>query len=87
MVGATNPQQATPGTIRGDYAVSIGRNIIHGTSKQIFCDQTLLNFQIRNRFQGSDSPESAEKEISLWFKDNEVTNYDRVVEKWIYEQK
>jgi len=65
LVGATNPREATPGTIRGDFAISIGRNIIHG----------------------SDAPDSAQREIALWFKDNEVTNYDRVTDKWIYEQK
>lgn len=33
MVGATNPLKAVPGTIRGDYAVSIGRNLIHASDK------------------------------------------------------
>ncbi|KAJ2613499.1 nucleoside diphosphate kinase Ndk1 [Coemansia sp. RSA 1365] len=45
MLGATDPKAAGPGTIRGDYCLSIGRNICHG----------------------SDSAESAQKEISLWF--------------------
>jgi nucleoside-diphosphate kinase len=31
MIGATNPQASTPGTIRGDYAIEVGRNIIHGS--------------------------------------------------------
>lgn len=43
--GKTNPMEAEPGTIRGDYANSITENIVHA----------------------SDSPESAEREISIWF--------------------
>ncbi|QQK79863.1 nucleoside-diphosphate kinase [Salicibibacter cibi] len=45
MMGATNPKDAAPGSIRGDYAVNVGQNIIHG----------------------SDSTESAEREIGLFF--------------------
>jgi nucleoside-diphosphate kinase len=45
MLGATNPADSAPGTIRGDLCVQVGRNIIHG----------------------SDSVESAKKEIALWF--------------------
>lgn len=45
LMGATNPKDAAPGTIRGDLAIDMGENLIHG----------------------SDSPESAEQEISLWF--------------------
>ena len=49
-IGATNPIKATPGTIRGDYAQTIGRNLVHG----------------------SDSPESAAREIAIWFSDAEL---------------
>jgi nucleoside-diphosphate kinase len=51
MVGATNPAKAVPGTIRGDYAVSIGRNLIHASDapesgerevQNFFSDQELL---------------------------------------------
>jgi len=49
-IGATNPIKATPGTIRGDYGQTIGRNLVHG----------------------SDSPESAAREIALWFKPDEL---------------
>jgi len=45
IIGATNPAASEPGTIRGDFAIEIGRNIIHG----------------------SDAPESAAKEIGLWW--------------------
>ncbi|GAV31106.1 MAG: nucleoside-diphosphate kinase [Anaerosomatales bacterium] len=45
LMGATNPKDAAPGTIRGDFGLSLDANIIHG----------------------SDSPESAEREISIFF--------------------
>ena len=49
-MGATNPADAAPGTIRGDFALSMPDNLVHG----------------------SDSPESAEREIALWFPDGLV---------------
>lgn len=64
MVGATDPQKSMAGTIRGDFAQNIGRNIIHA----------------------SDGKETAKKEISLWFKDDELITYEMDDEKWIYEK-
>ena len=49
-IGATNPANAEPGTIRGDLAMSMPDNLVHG----------------------SDSPESAEREIALWFAADEL---------------
>jgi nucleoside-diphosphate kinase len=49
-IGATNPADADPGTIRGDLAVSMPDNLVHG----------------------SDSPESAEREVALWFSADEL---------------
>ncbi len=46
-IGATNPVNAAPGTIRGDFAMAMPNNLVHG----------------------SDSPETAEREIALWFPD------------------
>ncbi len=63
LVGATNPQEALPGTIRGDFGMDIGRNVIHA----------------------SDSLESAEREISLFFKPEEIIEYRRIDEDWLYE--
>ncbi len=63
LVGATNPQEALPGTIRGDFGMDIGRNVIHA----------------------SDSLESAEREISLFFKPEEIVEYNRIDEDWLYE--
>lgn len=61
MMGATNPKDAAPGTIRGDYAVQVGMNIIHG----------------------SDSPESAVREIGIFFKEEELNTYDKAINKWV----
>eukprot|EP00274_Cyanoptyche_gloeocystis_P003394 CAMPEP_0196664574 /NCGR_PEP_ID=MMETSP1086-20130531/57608_1 /TAXON_ID=77921 /ORGANISM="Cyanoptyche gloeocystis , Strain SAG4.97" /LENGTH=190 /DNA_ID=CAMNT_0042000947 /DNA_START=168 /DNA_END=740 /DNA_ORIENTATION=- len=64
LIGATNPLASAPGTIRGDFAIAVGRNIIHG----------------------SDSVESATREISLWFKPEELVAWSPVAAaKWIYE--
>lgn len=63
MLGETNPKDSAPGTIRGDFCIQVGRNIIHG----------------------SDSVESAKKEINLWFGEKEVIDWTRASEKWIYE--
>ena len=45
IIGATNPLEAVPGSIRGDFALEVGQNMVHG----------------------SDSPDSAEREIGIWF--------------------
>ncbi len=62
-MGATNPVDSPPGSIRGDLAVDLGRNVIHG----------------------SDSPESAEREIGIFFQPEEVLSYSRDVERWVVE--
>jgi nucleoside-diphosphate kinase len=64
ILGATNPLASAPGTIRGDYAIDVGRNVCHG----------------------SDGVESAKKEISLWFKPEEVQSYKAAQFDWIYEK-
>ena len=63
LMGETNPANAAPGTVRGDYAVSIGLNLVHG----------------------SDSPESAQRELALFFKEDEILEYDRATDPWITE--
>jgi len=63
MLGETNPKDSAPGTIRGDYCIDIGRNIIHG----------------------SDSVESANKEISLWFLETDLVAWRPCHVEWIYE--
>lgn len=63
MIGATNPLASPPGTIRFDFGIDVGRNMIHG----------------------SDSVESAEREIALWFQPDEIAEYEPALSQWIYE--
>ncbi len=63
MMGKTNSAEAEPGTIRGDFALTIGRNVIHG----------------------SDSLESAKREIGFFFKPEDLHEYKRIDETWIRE--
>ena len=62
-MGATNAATAAPGTIRGDFAVEIGRNLVHG----------------------SDGPESAAREVSLFFTPDELVSWSRETDRWIRE--
>ncbi|MBW7649576.1 nucleoside-diphosphate kinase [Anoxybacillus sp. ST4] len=62
MMGKTNPQEALPGTIRGDFGLTVGKNIIHG----------------------SDSKESAAREIQLFFKEEELVSYNKLINEWVY---
>ena len=59
--GATRPNEAAPGTIRGDFALETSQNIVHA----------------------SDSPESAERELALWFSAGELLEYPRDVDRWV----
>lgn len=60
-IGSTNPIKAAPGSIRGDFGQTIGRNLVHG----------------------SDSPESAQREISIWFEPGELVARPAVLDDWI----
>lgn len=62
-MGDTNAAKAAPGTIRGDFALDIGRNLIHG----------------------SDAPETAKREIALFFEAGQVLSYARSNDPWIVE--
>jgi nucleoside-diphosphate kinase len=63
LVGATNPRQAAAGTIRGDFSLGTGRNLIHA----------------------SDSKESGEREVKLFFTDDELFMYDKSEYMHLYE--
>lgn len=63
IIGTTNPLNAEPGTIRGDYGISIGRNLIHA----------------------SDAVETAQQEIKLWFREEELLSWEPSLKSWIYE--
>ncbi len=62
-MGATAPGKAASGTIRADFAMDIGFNLVHG----------------------SDGPETAAQELALWFGEDEIVSYQRVIDAWIYE--
>lgn len=61
LMGKTNPREAAPGTIRGDYGLSITQNLVHG----------------------SDSPESAAREIPIFFSEGEIFDYFMADEPWL----
>ena len=62
-IGATNPTESSPGTIRGDFGLEIGRNLIHG----------------------SDSVESATREIAIFFEGQPVIQWEKDTDKWVFE--
>ncbi len=62
MMGKTNPIEAAAGTIRGDFAVVMRKNVIHG----------------------SDGLESASREIGLFFKEEELVEYNKLSNTWVY---
>jgi nucleoside-diphosphate kinase len=59
--GATRPHEAAPGSIRGDFALETGQNLVHA----------------------SDSAETAEAELALWFAPDELFDYDRDIDRWV----
>lgn len=63
LIGATNGQKAAPGTIRGDFGMSGGNNLVHG----------------------SDSPESAARELKLWFGEGGLVEIDKTQNQWVYD--
>ena len=63
IMGNTNPSDAPPGTIRGDFGISLSMNLIHG----------------------SDSTESAKRELNIFFEESELVDYGKNIDKWILE--
>jgi len=59
-IGSTRPNEAAPGTIRGDFALETAQNLVHA----------------------SDGPETAESELSLWFTQGELLEYERDIDRW-----
>jgi nucleoside-diphosphate kinase len=104
MLGATNPADSAPGTIRGDFALETGKSCsLERISHRLHSRRIFLTYMYwkhptepdyyifctskhagRNICHGSDSVESAEREIGLWFKEgiNEWTAHGA---PWIYE--
>lgn len=62
-IGATRPHEAAAGTIRGDLAMEVGRNLVHG----------------------SDSVENGQIEVGNFFNDDELINWERATDSWIFE--
>ena len=60
LMGATNPVQATPGSIRGDWAQRVDKNCVHG----------------------SDSLESAQRELPIFFAEGEIIDYTAAFTQW-----
>ena len=63
-VGSTKPVESAPGTIRHDFALEVGRNLIHA----------------------SDKPETGVRETALWFKNEELVDWTRDVDRWVFEK-
>lgn len=59
--GKTRPHEAAPGSIRGDWAVDTGHNLVHA----------------------SDSVESAQAELELWFEQAQLIDYSRDIDRWV----
>ncbi|HEY7599096.1 MAG TPA: nucleoside-diphosphate kinase, partial [Candidatus Limnocylindrales bacterium] len=59
--GATRPEEAAPGSIRGDLALETGQNLVHA----------------------SDSVETAQAELALWFAEGELFDYPRQIDRWV----
>ncbi|MFT4923503.1 MAG: nucleoside-diphosphate kinase [Haloarculaceae archaeon] len=65
MMGETDPADSAPGTIRGDFGLDLGRNVIHGSDDE--------------------DPGANEREIELFFDDEELVEWERIDETWLYE--
>ena len=64
LLGATNPADAAPGTIRGDFGIEIGRNLVHGSATE----------------------DDAEREVALFFDEDELIDWPRALEQWVMEE-
>jgi nucleoside-diphosphate kinase len=65
IIGDTDPAEAAPGTIRGDYALDLGRNVVHAADHE--------------------DPGANEREVDLYFDEEELVDYERIDETWLYE--
>ncbi len=73
VVGTTEPATSDVGTIRGDYTVDS------------YSHATYENRAVRNLVHQSESPEEAEREIAIWFTDDEIMNYITAQERIMYD--
>lgn len=70
IVGSTEPRQSSPGTIRGDFAMTESYTLANDKERVL-----------RNLIHASDSQENANREISLWFSPEEIHTYSRDLDK------
>jgi nucleoside-diphosphate kinase len=73
LVGTTEPKTSDVGTIRGDYTVDS------------YSHSSYENRSVRNLIHCSESPEEAEREIALWFKEEEIMSYTTAQERIMYD--
>lgn len=73
LVGSTEPATSDVGTIRGDYTVDS------------YSHATLENRGVRNLVHQSESPAEAEREIEIWFQENEIMKYTTAQERIMYD--
>lgn len=73
LVGTTEPKTSDVGTIRGDYTVDS------------YSHSSYENRSVRNLIHCSESPEEAEREIALWFKEDEIMKYTTAQERIMYD--
>ncbi len=73
IVGTTEPSTSDVGTIRGDYTLDS------------YSHATFENRAVRNLVHQSESPEEAEREIAIWFKEEEIMNYVTAQERILYD--
>lgn len=108
LIGATNPLGSAPGTIRGDFGIDLGRNIIHGSGRRRpLLPPNPLKLLLLQAFSNvldpgdpclqhpysatntmlyfADSVDSAQKEIALWFRPDELADYSATIAGWVYE--
>ncbi|MFM2424229.1 MAG: hypothetical protein RLZZ70_620 [Candidatus Parcubacteria bacterium] len=73
LVGSTEPKTSDVGTIRGDFTVDS------------YSHSAYENRAVRNLVHQSESPEEAEREIAIWFKEDEIMNYTTAQERIMYD--
>lgn len=73
LVGSTEPATSDVGTVRGDYTVD---SYVHAT---------IENRAVRNLIHCSESPEEAERELQIWFQDDEILKYVAAQERIMYD--
>jgi nucleoside-diphosphate kinase len=97
LLGATKPSESAPGSIRGDFCIDVGRNIcepspvprcLAGLSARAFVPRlaTLGGDFRAGAGHGSDAVESANNEIAMWFKPEELVDWKSHSESWVYEK-